>query len=192
MASGGKSTIEDSAQTEALSFVRNRVRELRLVRAGDLVPNPKNWRRHPRAQHAALRSLIVELGYVDALLVSELETRRCFRARPTRRPHRRRDGGPARQRSLRDRFARPHSNRTQGEGQAKRCAIPRPRGSADVGLRAGRRRPMLGLRLGSRSPAAVAGASAVGRSGSAGRRTGGVGAALRPPSTVAGSGRVRA
>ncbi len=45
---------------------------MRLVRAGDLVPNPKNWRRHPRAQPEALRALIVELGYVDALLVKEL------------------------------------------------------------------------------------------------------------------------
>ena len=42
------------------------------MRAGDLVPNPKNWRRHPRAQPEALRALIVELGYVDALLVKEL------------------------------------------------------------------------------------------------------------------------
>jgi hypothetical protein len=64
--------MTDSARTEAVSFVRNRIRQLRLVRARDLVPNPKNWRRHPRAQREALRALIVELGYVDALLVREL------------------------------------------------------------------------------------------------------------------------
>ena len=64
--------MKDSAQTEAVSFVRNRVRELRLVRARDLVPNPKNWRRHPRAQREALRALLAEQGYVDALLVREL------------------------------------------------------------------------------------------------------------------------
>ena len=64
--------MKDSAQTEAVSFVRNRVRELRLVRPRDLVPNPKNWRRHPRAQREALRALLAEQGYVDALLVREL------------------------------------------------------------------------------------------------------------------------
>lgn len=54
--------MEDPTQTEAASYIRNRVRELRRVRAGDLVPNPKNWRRHPRAQQEALRALLVELG----------------------------------------------------------------------------------------------------------------------------------
>ncbi len=52
--------------------IRDRVRELRRVRAADLVPNPKNWRRHPKAQAAALRGLLKEVGYADALLVREL------------------------------------------------------------------------------------------------------------------------
>jgi hypothetical protein len=51
---------------------RDRIKELRWVRAGDLVPNPKNWRRHPQAQRDALCGLLTEIGYADALLVREL------------------------------------------------------------------------------------------------------------------------
>jgi len=53
-------------------WIRNRVKELRWVRARDLRPNPKNWRRHPKAQADALRGLLAEIGYADALLVREL------------------------------------------------------------------------------------------------------------------------
>jgi 16S rRNA G966 N2-methylase RsmD len=52
--------------------IRDRIRELRRVRAKDLVANPKNWRVHPKAQAAALRGLLAEVGYADALLVREL------------------------------------------------------------------------------------------------------------------------
>jgi hypothetical protein len=40
--------------------------------ARDLLPNPKNWRRHPKAQSDALRGLLTEIGYADALLAREL------------------------------------------------------------------------------------------------------------------------
>ncbi len=53
--------------------IRDRIRELRRVRAADLIPNPKNWRRHPRAQSEALRGLLAEVGYADALLARELD-----------------------------------------------------------------------------------------------------------------------
>ena len=39
--------------------IRNRIRELRQVRAADLRPNPKNWRRHPAEQQEALRGVLV-------------------------------------------------------------------------------------------------------------------------------------
>src|SRR5207245_1574436 len=48
--------------------VRDRVVELVRVPAGELRPNPHNWRRHPQAQRAALRSLLHQIGYADALL----------------------------------------------------------------------------------------------------------------------------
>jgi len=38
------------ADSAAKINVRDRIQELRRVAAKDLVPNPKNWRRHPRAQ----------------------------------------------------------------------------------------------------------------------------------------------
>jgi DNA modification methylase len=52
--------------------IRDRIKELRRVRASELVPNPKNWRRHPRAQAEALKGLLAEIGYADALLAREL------------------------------------------------------------------------------------------------------------------------
>jgi DNA modification methylase len=58
--------------------IRDRIRELRRVRAKDLVPNPKNWRRHPKAQADALRGLLAEVGYADALLVRELSDSRLM------------------------------------------------------------------------------------------------------------------
>jgi DNA modification methylase len=53
-------------------FIRDRIRELRRVSAGQLRPSPKNWRSHPTAQREALRGLLAELGYCDALLAREL------------------------------------------------------------------------------------------------------------------------
>jgi hypothetical protein len=52
--------------------IRDRVKELRRIRAADLRPNPRNWRTHPSAQQDALRGLLAEVGYADALLVREL------------------------------------------------------------------------------------------------------------------------
>jgi DNA modification methylase len=52
--------------------IRDRVRELRRVKASELVPNPKNWRRHPKEQSAALKGLLAEIGYADALIAREL------------------------------------------------------------------------------------------------------------------------
>jgi hypothetical protein len=52
----------------ATRAIRDRVTELVRVRAGDLVPNPSNWRRHPERHRAALRGLLREIGYADAIL----------------------------------------------------------------------------------------------------------------------------
>src|SRR5438094_10585893 len=48
--------------------VRDRVVDLLRVRASDLAPNPANWRRHPDRQRSALRGLLRQIGYADALL----------------------------------------------------------------------------------------------------------------------------
>ena len=53
--------------------IRDRIKELRRVRATDLLPNPRNWRVHPPAQQDALRGLLAEVGYAGALLARELD-----------------------------------------------------------------------------------------------------------------------
>jgi hypothetical protein len=52
--------------------IRDRIKELRRVKAGSLRPHPKNWRTHPAAQRDALRGVLAEIGYADALLAREL------------------------------------------------------------------------------------------------------------------------
>jgi len=51
--------------------IRDRIKELRRVPASELLPNPKNWRTHPVAQQDALRGVLAEVGYADALLARE-------------------------------------------------------------------------------------------------------------------------
>lgn len=53
--------------------IRDRIRELRRVRADKLRANPRNWRVHPKAQRDALRGVLAEVGYAGALLARELE-----------------------------------------------------------------------------------------------------------------------
>src|SRR3954471_13257948 len=51
---------------------RDRIKELRRVPAAELRSNPRNWRLHPPQQRDALRGVLAEVGYADALLVREL------------------------------------------------------------------------------------------------------------------------
>jgi DNA modification methylase len=51
--------------------VRDRIKELRRVPASELIPNPKNWRTHPIAQQDALKGVLAEIGYADALIARE-------------------------------------------------------------------------------------------------------------------------
>jgi hypothetical protein len=53
--------------------IKNRIRELRYVKASELAPNPKNWRTHPKEQADALRGVLGEIGMADAVLARELE-----------------------------------------------------------------------------------------------------------------------
>lgn len=55
-----------------MTAVRDRIRELRRVPAGSLKPNPRNWRKHPSDQRAAMRHVLNDLGYADALVAREL------------------------------------------------------------------------------------------------------------------------
>src|SRR5215471_992928 len=58
--------------------IRDRVKELRRVRASDLVANSKNWRRHPATQRKAMQAVLAEVGYADALLAREDENGRLI------------------------------------------------------------------------------------------------------------------
>jgi hypothetical protein len=52
--------------------ITDRVKELRRVRASELKPNPRNWRTHPLAQQDALRGVLAEVGFADAVVAREL------------------------------------------------------------------------------------------------------------------------
>jgi len=54
-------------------YIRDRIKELRRVKASTLLPNPKNWRTHPDAQRDALQGVLAEIGYADALVARELD-----------------------------------------------------------------------------------------------------------------------
>ena len=51
--------------------IKNRIKELRQVKASELIPNPRNWRKHPAGQADALRGALSEIGYADALIAYE-------------------------------------------------------------------------------------------------------------------------
>src|SRR5258708_5646941 len=52
--------------------IRDRIKEFRRVKASELTPNEKNWRRHGKAQSAALKGLLAEIGYANALIAREV------------------------------------------------------------------------------------------------------------------------
>lgn len=58
--------------------VRDRIVELRRVRASELVPNPKNWRTHNTKQRKALRTMIGRLGFAGAELAVQLDDGRLM------------------------------------------------------------------------------------------------------------------
>jgi hypothetical protein len=52
--------------------IRNRIKDHRRVRAGDLVPHEWNYRLHPDGQREALRALYQEVGFARSLLAYEM------------------------------------------------------------------------------------------------------------------------
>lgn len=53
--------------------LRNRVKELRRVRASELAANERNWRVHPPKQRHALSDFLQQVGFADAVLARERE-----------------------------------------------------------------------------------------------------------------------
>jgi DNA modification methylase len=66
-----KATKKKAPEPAKAGRFRDRVRELRRVRAGDLRASPKNWRTHPQHQRDALSGVLAEVGYADALIARE-------------------------------------------------------------------------------------------------------------------------
>ena len=69
----GKRTkpVSDGGEQGGTGAVRSRIRELRQVRAADLIAHPHNWRQHGEQQKAAMSGILAEVGIVDALLVTD-------------------------------------------------------------------------------------------------------------------------
>ena len=59
---------------EAAMKIRDRVIGLRLVKASDLTANEKNWREHPPKQQEAMREMLSDIGYADALVAREAKS----------------------------------------------------------------------------------------------------------------------
>ena len=53
--------------------IRNRIKELRYIKASELVRNPNNWRKHPDKQSQALQGALSEIGYADALIAYQTD-----------------------------------------------------------------------------------------------------------------------
>jgi hypothetical protein len=51
--------------------IRDRIKELRRVKASELHPSPHNWRVHGKSQVDALRGSLKEIGFADANLARE-------------------------------------------------------------------------------------------------------------------------
>ena len=54
-----------------VSATRSRIKELRYVKASELAPDPRNPRRHPATQRAALQAMLADVGIADAVIARE-------------------------------------------------------------------------------------------------------------------------
>ena len=70
-AAGSDTSSAPGADTAPRSKYRNRIKERRRVRSGELIVNPKNFRRHPEGQKAAMLGVLKELGKVATLRAVE-------------------------------------------------------------------------------------------------------------------------
>lgn len=52
--------------------IRDRIVELRRLKASQLKPNEDNWRTHPQIQREVMQTMLDEIGIADALLAREL------------------------------------------------------------------------------------------------------------------------
>lgn len=55
-----------------MTAIKDRIKGFRRVPVGQLRANPRNWRTHPEAQRKALRGVLDEIGFANAVLAREL------------------------------------------------------------------------------------------------------------------------
>jgi hypothetical protein len=53
--------------------IEDRIKSFARVKAADLIPNPKNWRTHPKDQRDTLTSVLRRVGYADAVIARETD-----------------------------------------------------------------------------------------------------------------------
>jgi hypothetical protein len=53
--------------------IRDRIIRLDRILGRALLANPKNWKKHPKQQRAAMRALLDKIGFVGALLAKETD-----------------------------------------------------------------------------------------------------------------------
>jgi ParB-like chromosome segregation protein Spo0J len=68
-AAGGDRRVEEATMAKERSRIR--VKELKMVRADELVPSEKNFRRHTEHQRAALQGILDEVGFAGAVLARQ-------------------------------------------------------------------------------------------------------------------------
>ena len=51
--------------------IRDRITDFRRVPASELIPNVLNWRRHPQSQSDALKGVLDEIGFADAVIARQ-------------------------------------------------------------------------------------------------------------------------
>ena len=53
--------------------IRDRIKSLRRVKAKNLIPDKRNWRRHPPNQRKAVRKMLDRIGWIGAVIARERE-----------------------------------------------------------------------------------------------------------------------
>jgi hypothetical protein len=61
------------SQQQRPDAIRDRVKSLVRIKGRDLAPNPKNWRKHPKAQRDALKTVLAEVGFAGVALARETD-----------------------------------------------------------------------------------------------------------------------
>lgn len=51
--------------------IKDRIKEFKRVKASQILPNPKNWRTHGKDQSDALKGVLAEIGFANAVLARE-------------------------------------------------------------------------------------------------------------------------